>query len=206
MRMDDAMRGGAEPMPDGFGGAGGGLAGQLLVATPALEDGHFKRSVVIILDHDDDGALGIILNRPTRISVDDVLPGWSDSVTAPRGLYEGGPVATDSALALGLLMTDPDDEPLGWRRVFGRVGLVDLDAPSSVVDGALVGMRIYAGYAGWSSAQLESEIEEGSWLVLGSTDDDLLHATPETLWHDVLRRQNNDLRMLSTYPDDPTMN
>lgn len=206
MRMDDGMRGGAEPRPEGIGGSGGGLVGQLLVATPALEDGHFKRSVVLVLDHDDDGALGVILNRPTEIDVDEVLPGWSDAVTAPAGLYEGGPVATDSALALGLLAGDAADEPLGWRRMYGRIGLVDLDAPSSVVENALAGMRIYAGYAGWAGEQLESEIEEGSWLVLGSSDDDFLYATPETLWRDVLRRQDSDLRMLSTFPDDPTQN
>lgn len=206
MHMDDAMSGDAEPMPDDAGSASGGLAGQLLVATPALVDGHFRRSVVLILDHDDDGALGVILNRRTKIEVDEVLPGWSTSVSAPGGVYEGGPVATDSALAVGLLATEPADEPIGWRRMFGRVGLIDLDAPATLFDQALAGMRIYAGYAGWGEGQLEAEIEEGSWLVLEATEGDLLHASPQNLWRDVLRRQDNDLRMLSTYPDDPAMN
>lgn len=204
MRMDDATGGGTE-RPDPTG-SGGGLVGQLLVATPTLEDGHFRRSVVLILDHDDDGALGVILNRPTQVGVGDVLPSWAETVTAPAGLYEGGPVATDSALAVGLLAADPVDEPLGWRRMYGRIGLVDLDAPSAVVHSALAGMRIYAGYSGWASNQLEAEIEDGSWLVLGSSDSDVLYASPETLWHDVLRRQDSNLRLLSTYPDDPTQN
>ncbi|UYM04107.1 YqgE/AlgH family protein [Solicola gregarius] len=204
--MDDAMSGGAEPLPDGAGTPSGGLAGQLLVATPALVDGHFRRSVVLVLDHDDDGALGVILNRRTTIEVDDVLPGWSSTVTAPGGVYEGGPVATDSALAVGLLAVDPEDEPIGWRKMFGRVGLVDLDAPSSVIEDALAGMRIYAGYAGWGDGQLEAEIEDGSWLVLAAADGDLLHASPDTLWRDVLRRQGSELRLLSTYPEDPTLN
>lgn len=206
MSMDDAMSGDAEPVPGGSGSAGGSLAGQLLVATPTLVDGHFRRAVVLVLDHDDDGALGVILNRRTQIDVDDVLPGWSTSVSAPGGVYEGGPVATDSALAVGLLASEPADEPIGWRRMFGRVGLVDLDAPTVVIEEALAGMRIYAGYAGWGDGQLETEIEEGSWLVLEATEADLLHASPENLWRDVLRRQEDDLRMLSTYPDDPTMN
>lgn len=206
MHMDDATSGGAEPLPDDAWRPGGGLSGQLLVATPALVDGHFRRSVVLVLDHDDDGALGVILNRRTTIEVDDVLPGWSSTVTAPGGVYEGGPVATDSALAVGLLAADAGDEPVGWRKMFGRVGLVDLDAPSAVIEDALIGMRIYAGYAGWGGGQLESEIEEGSWLVLAAADTDLLHATPDTLWRDVLRRQDSELRLLSTYPDDPTLN
>ena len=206
MRMDDAMSGGTEPLPEGGASSGGGLAGQILVATPALVDGHFRRSVVLILDHDDDGALGVILNRRTDIDVDEVLPGWSSTVTAPGGVYEGGPVATDSALAVGLLAVDPDDEPLGWRRMFGRVGLIDLDAPSTVVQGALAGMRIYAGYAGWGEGQLESEIEEGSWFVFAATEADIVHANPATLWRDVLRRQDSEVRLLSTYPDDPSMN
>ena len=206
MCMDDAMSGDAEPMPDGSGSAGGSLAGQLLVATPALVDGHFRRAVVLVLDHDDDGALGVILNRPTKIDVDEVLPGWSTSVSAPGGVYEGGPVATDSALAVGLLASEPSEEPIGWRPMFGRVGLIDLDVPATVIEQALAGMRIYAGYAGWGDGQLEAEIEEGSWLVIEASESDLVHASPENLWRDVLRRQDNDLRMLATYPDDPTMN
>lgn len=206
MHMDDAMSGGTEPLPDEGGSAGGGLTGQLLVATPALVDGHFRRSVVLVLDHDDDGALGVILNRRTEMNVDDVLPGWSGIVSAPGGVYEGGPVASDSALAVGLLGVDPADEPIAWRRMFGRVGLIDLDAPSTVVADALVGMRIFAGYAGWGVGQLESEIEEGSWLVLAATDADILHTTPDTMWRDVLRRQEGELRLLSTYPEDPTLN
>jgi len=206
MHMDDGMSGDAAPLPDDSGSAGGSLAGQLLVATPALVDGHFRRAVVLVLDHDDDGALGVILNRRTQIDVDEVLPGWSTSVSAPGGVYEGGPVATDSALGVGLLAAEPADEPIGWRRVFGRVGLVDLDVPATVIKQALAGMRIYAGYAGWGEGQLESEIEEGSWLVLEATEGDLLHGSPENLWRDVLRRQDSDLRMLSTYPDDPSTN
>lgn len=206
MHMDDAMSGDAASLPEDSGSDGGSLAGQLLVATPALVDGHFRRAVVLVLDHDDDGALGVILNRRTQIDVDEVLPGWSTSVSDPGGVYEGGPVATDSALGVGLLAAEPDEEPIGWRRMFGRVGLIDLDVPATVIEQALAGMRIYAGYAGWGDGQLESEIEEGSWLVLEATEGDLLHGAPENLWRDVLRRQDNDLRMLSTYPDDPSMN
>ena len=206
MHMDDAMSGAAASLPEDSGSDGGSLAGQLLVATPALVDGHFRRAVVLVLDHDDDGALGVILNRRTQIDVDEVLPGWSTSVSDPGGVYEGGPVATDSALGVGLLAAEPDEEPIGWRRMFGRVGLIDLDVPATVIEQALAGMRIYAGYAGWGDGQLESEIEEGSWLVLEASEGDLLHGAPENLWRDVLRRQDNDLRMLSTYPDDPSMN
>ena len=180
--------------------------GRLLVAMPMLSEGTFWRSVVLLLDHDEDGALGVILNHPVHAQVDDVLPDWSDLVAEPDALFEGGPVATDSALAVGLLSPNIDDTPLGWRQMFGRVGLVDLDVPVAAVEDALVGLRVFAGYAGWGAGQLEAEIEEGSWIVVDSIDNDLLVANPWNLWREVLRRQDSDLRMLSTYPDDPAMN
>lgn len=180
--------------------------GHLLVAMPALSEGTFWRSVVLLLDHDEDGALGVILNHPVRAQVDDVLPDWAGLVAEPDALFEGGPVATDSALAVGLLGPDVDDLPLGWRQMFGRVGLVDLDVPVAAIEDALVGLRVFAGYAGWGAGQLEAEIEEGSWIVVDSVNDDLLAADPWNLWREVLRRQEGDVRMLSSYPDDPSMN
>lgn len=185
----------------------GSLRGRLLVATPAIESGPFQRSVVFLLDHDGDGALGVIVNRPLDSDVDAVLPGWVDVVNAPVCLFEGGPVAMDSALAVGVL-PDPEPEvgpPLGWRRMDGRVGLVDLEGPPPGT-GVLRGVRVFAGYAGWSSGQLEDELAEGAWLVAEARDNDLLSPQPETLWREVLLRQDGDLRYWATFPDDPHVN
>jgi putative transcriptional regulator len=188
------------------------LAGRLLVATPALGDSNFERSVVLVLDHDEDGALGVVINRPTPVDVAEVLPVWQPLATEPGVLFQGGPVALDSALGLALVPTDGDDEPLGWRRVVGRVGLVDLDVPPEVLAAEVTRLRIFAGYAGWGAGQLEDELAEGAWYVVearfGGPDDagDPFTRAPEDLWRSVLRRQGGDLAMVSTYLDDPSLN
>ena len=182
-----------------------GLTGQLLVATPRLEHPIFRRTVILLLDHGDDGALGVVVNRPTDVDVDAVLPSWQPFVAVPGRLFQGGPVATDSALGL-VGVREQDGEPLGVRLVCGGLGLVDLDTPPEVVVPELRGMRIFAGYAGWSPGQLEVEIAEGSWYVLAADPFDAFSDNPEDLWVSVLRRQGGDLAFVASYPDDPSMN
>ncbi len=142
-------------MPDH--GAARLRVGDLLVATPALQDPNFEHTVVLVLDLDENGALGVVLNRPSTVQVRDVLPGWDDVVRTPDVLFQGGPVSTDSALAVGASMTygvDPNVEPVGFRRLYDDVGIVDLDTPTEIVVPALTGMRVFAGYAGWGDEQL----------------------------------------------------
>src|SRR4028118_1505275 len=110
-----------------------GLVGQLLVASPALGDPTFTRSVILLLDHDEAGALGVVINRPTPVDVADVLPSWEPFATRPGVLFRGGPVAADSALGLATLPSVGDDEPLGCRRVSQGLGLVDLDTPPEII-------------------------------------------------------------------------
>jgi putative transcriptional regulator len=183
------------------------------VATPALGDSNFERSVVLVLDHDEDGALGIVINRPTPVDVAEVLPVWQPLATEPGVLFQGGPVALDSALGLALVPGEGEDEPLGWRRVVGRLGLVDLDVPPEVLAAEVTRLRIFAGYAGWGAGQLEDELAEGAWYVVearfgAGVDDagDPFSEAPEDLWRQVLRRQGGDLAMVSTYLDDPSLN
>ena len=182
-----------------------GLTGRLLVATPTLEEPTFRRTVVLMLDHGNDGALGIVVNRPLEVDVAAVLPAWQPHVTRPGRLFQGGPVALDSALGVVAVPGD-DDEPVGVRRLIGALGLVDLDTPPEIVAGGVAGLRIFAGYAGWGSGQLEGEIESGSWYVVDAEARDPFSDTPETLWRSVLRRQRGDLAFVSTYPDDPSQN
>jgi putative transcriptional regulator len=182
-----------------------GLTGRLLVATPRLGDPNFRRTVVLVLDHSDDGALGIVVNRPLEVDVSAVLPGWQVYATAPGRLFQGGPVALDSAL--GVVAVPGDDvEPMGVRRIIGSLGLVDLDTPPQEVAGGVAGLRIFAGYAGWSAGQLEGEIGEGAWYVVDAESRDPFSDTPETLWRQVLRRQRGELALVSTYPEDPALN
>lgn len=179
------------------------LRGQLLVATSAIGAGPFRRSVVYILDHDEDGALGLIINRPTAADVEDILPDWADIVNAPECLFDGGPVAMDSALGVGIVSGAA--RPAGWQSMTGRVGLLDLSGPPPAAE-EFDGLRIYLGYAGWSAGQLELELEEKSWLVVASEIDDLISADPEGLWAKILQRQEGETRYLATMPDDPTDN
>lgn len=181
------------------------LIGRLLVATPTLEDPNFRRTVVLVLDHGEDGALGIVVNRPLEMDVSAVLPAWQPYTTTPGRLFQGGPVQLDSAL--GLVAVPGDGmEPNGVRRIIGSLGLVDLDMPPAALAGGVAGLRIFAGYAGWSGGQLETEIGEGAWYVIEAEPRDPFTDAPQALWRQVLRRQRGDLALVSTYPDDPRMN
>jgi putative transcriptional regulator len=186
------------------------MAGRLLVATPLLEDANFKRAVVLIVEHEEvQGTLGVVLNRPTTISVGQVLEQWTELTSEPSVVFRGGPVAQNSALALALI--PGREEPVGWRALDGapalaRLGLLDLDTPPRLLAPAISRLRVYAGYAGWSPGQLETEIGDGAWYVLPAEPGDVFAADPDRLWRQVLRRQDGDLAFLTTYADDPTLN
>ena len=180
-------------------------AGMLLVATPALLDPNFADTVVLLLDVDDQGALGVVLNRPSGVPVAEILEGWDELVAEPEVFFQGGPVSTQGALAVATLRAE-DDVPVGFRAVEGKLGLVDLDTPLELLEGSLEGLRIFAGYAGWGAEQLVGEIEEGSWYVVPSQVADVFRLDPTDLWRDVMRRQPGELAWHSTRPIDPDLN
>lgn len=182
--------------------------GRLLVATPRLVDPNFERTVVLLLDHDESGTLGVVLNRPSPVPVADILRDWEGLVTTPAVLFHGGPVATDSALAVAALAGGPgaDTDPVGFRHLYDDTGIIDLDTPTELLSDAVSGMRIFAGYAGWSDGQLAAEIEEGSWYVVPAEPADVFGTSPDGLWARVLRRQPGELAWVSTRPADPNLN
>jgi putative transcriptional regulator len=182
------------------------LTGKLLVATPALAEATFARTVVLLLDHDEDGALGVVVNRPTPVGVAEVLPTWEPYASEPGVLFQGGPVSLDSALGLAAVTGRGEDEVLGWRRVDGTLGLLDLDAPPEVVAVDMAALRIFAGYAGWGAGQLEMELVQGAWYVVDALPGDAFSADPGRLWSAVLRRQGGELSLVSTYPADASLN
>ncbi|MEJ5944873.1 YqgE/AlgH family protein [Pseudokineococcus basanitobsidens] len=186
-------------------GAAETYVGRLLVAAPSLAGGDFRRSVVLVLDHDGGGALGVVVNRPLPVRVDAVLPPWQEHVTEPSRLFRGGPVGLDSALGLVVVPGDGPGPP-GVRKIIGALGLVDLDAePADVARGAS-GLRIFAGYAGWSPGQLEGEVAEGAWLVVDAEPGDAVSPRPQDLWADVLRRQPGRTSLLASFPADASLN
>ncbi len=184
------------------------LTGRLLVASPELGDPNFARTVVLLVDHDESGALGVVLNRPSTTDVGEILPEWHLYATPPQVVFQGGPVGRDSALALAARVDGggEEGEPLGFRHVHAGIGLVDLDGPAELIAGVITSMRVFAGYAGWSSDQLEAEIDQGAWFVVDAETHDLSSDDPERLWTDVLRRQPPPLAIVATFPDDPTLN
>lgn len=189
------------------------LTGRLLVATPALADPNFDRAVVLLLDHDEEGSLGVVLNRPTPVGVGDILESWAALAGEPGVVFQGGPVSLDSALGVAVVPGEAgraspvtEDGPLGWRRVHGAIGLVDLEAPPELLAAAVGSLRIFAGYAGWGPGQLEDELSDGAWYVVESEPGDVSSPAPERLWRAVLRRQRSELAMVATYPDDPSLN
>jgi putative transcriptional regulator len=181
------------------------MKGMLLVATPALREPTFAQTVIALLEHGAaDGALGVVLNRPTEAQVSDVVPAVADIVTAPAVLFQGGPVNPTTAIALGLAA--PGANPEGWLPVVPPVVTVDLDHDAALLSATLRDLRVFAGYAGWSAGQLEREIAEGSWYVVDGLPTDPFVASPEGLRTAVLRRQGWPLAAAAHAPLDPTLN
>ena len=179
--------------------------GSLLVALPSLADPTFAGTVVYVLDHSDNGTIGVVLGRPSAVEIRDVLPGWCDLAVEPGVFHVGGPCETDTALCLA---TSDDVVPTeGLRRVAGAVHLVDLDAEPARLAGRLTGLRVFAGYAGWSPGQLAAEIAEGAWACVPGDPEDVLGAPAgPDLWRAVMGRQTGRLAVLSTAPADPAAN
>jgi putative transcriptional regulator len=175
----------------------------MLVASPTLLDPSFERTVVLMLEHSSEGALGVVLNRPSGLPVSGVMASWAPLVTPPSMVFEGGPVSTDSAL--GLVRTR-DRDVLGIRRLDHGVALVDLDTPAELVSDSVTSMRLFAGYSGWAAGQLETELEEDSWFVVDALPVDTFTGEPESLWSQVLRRQPHPLSLVASFPPDPALN
>lgn len=179
--------------------------GALLVATPSLLHPEFAGTVVLLLDVGDDGALGVVLNRPSPLAVAELLPAWGPVVCRPRVLFHGGPVETNGALAVGLA-NGVVASGLGFSAVEGALGLVDLDASPEELGPRLSTLRVFAGYAGWGADQLQREITEGSWYVVPGESGDAFGDCAAPLRRRVLRRQPGELAWLSTRPVDPRLN
>lgn len=181
--------------------------GVLLVAMPALTDPTFAGTVVFVLDHSDSGTLGVVLGRPSQVQIRDVLPGWCDLAVDPGVFHVGGPCEADTALCLAMSSDATAEADGGLRRVAGDVYLVDLDGDPAQLADQLNGLRVFAGYAGWSAGQLAREIAEGAWACVPGRPDDVLSpvAGPE-LWRHVMGRQTGPLAVLSTASADPSLN
>jgi putative transcriptional regulator len=181
------------------------LVGHLLVATPVLRDPNFDRTVVLLVAHENGGALGVVLNRATEVQVHEVLGGWGGVATEPSVVFEGGPVQPEAAICLARVRNGTS-ELHGFSRVQGTLGTIDLTRDPDIMRDQLLDVRVFAGYAGWAPGQLEDEIATGSWLTFASLPGDAFTPRPDDLWAHVLRRQGGMQAAIAFYPADPTLN
>jgi putative transcriptional regulator len=192
---------------------GASLRGRLLVATPPLVDPNFARTVVLMLEHGEEGSLGLVLNRPSTTGLGDALPAWHDVASRPALVFIGGPVSADAVIALGRRPETPDatrrsggDEDDGWIPLIEDLGTIDVGRDPADVAPGIDELRVFLGYAGWAPNQLEDELRQGSWFVIEARPADAFTTDPSSLWSDVLRRQRSRIAMFATCPPDPSVN
>lgn len=177
------------------------LKGQLLISSGGLFDPNFRHTVVLIGEHTENGALGVVLNRALNVTVGEAVPALAELVPPGTPLYHGGPVQPTSPVLLGEF-ADPASADL---LVFGSIGfLVGEVSPAAAA--RLVRARVYAGYSGWGAGQLEGEMEENAWIVEPARAEDVFTEAPDLLWSSVLDRKGGKYRRLATMPYDPSMN
>lgn len=170
------------------------------MATPLIDEPTFRRTVVAVLHHDAEGAVGVVLNRPSALPVGEPFPGWHHLAADPPVMFSGGPVSLTGVICLARRAGPA--EPVGWTLVLPEFGTLDLERDPDEVGPAVRGLRMFAGYAGWAAGQLEGELDDGAWIVADARPSDLLSDHPESLWRDVLRRQPGRTRLLASYPPD----
>jgi putative transcriptional regulator len=179
------------------------LRGKLLIASPALLDPNFHRTVILIAEHTGEGAMGLVLNRPAESLVADVVPDLSDLADAGAPVYFGGPVAADSVIVLA----EFDDPALAGVLLDADLGFVGSESGElGDVAGGVRRARVFAGHAGWGPGQLEGELEEESWIVEPPRREEIFAEDAEGLWSAVLRRKGREYALLSTMPPDPSVN
>ncbi len=178
------------------------LAGQLLLASPSLHDPNFERSVVLIGIHGPDGAMGVVLNRRSELTVAEAAPQLEEAVVETDHVYVGGPVQPSSIVFLGEF-SDPG--PAGLL-VLGRIGFPTPDAEIDELSRATERVRVFAGFAGWGEGQLEAEIESGDWIAQAALPDDVFTDAPDELWANVLTRKGGSYALVARMPADPSLN
>jgi putative transcriptional regulator len=194
-------------LPRRLSGHNGGMAeslkGQLLIASPSIHDPNFRRAVVYMTEHGDDGAMGLVLNRAAETTVGEAVPDLAWLAEGDAVVHVGGPVAPQSVVVLA----EFEEPALSALLVDDDLGFVPAEVDDvSALSGTLRRRRVFAGHAGWGPGQLEAEMEEESWILEPATREDVFTAEPDDLWSLVLRRKGQQYALLSTMPIDPSLN
>jgi putative transcriptional regulator len=177
------------------------LKGHLLVAGPSLVDPNFHRSVVLVGEHGEEGALGVILNRTSESTVDEAVPELAALVEGSAPIHVGGPVQPSAIVVLAEFVEPERAETL----VLEDIGFLPSEIDPDEL-GELRRARVFAGYAGWGPGQLDDELREGSWIVEPADPEDVFTADPGELWSEVLRRKGGPFGVLALMPPDPSLN
>ncbi len=176
------------------------LTGQLLVSRPILKDPNFDGTITLLLEHSADGAIGVILNRPSELTIAETFAPWSSHVSEPSVVFAGGPVERSALVALGATPDADGDLVFGLHSVdFAE------QAPEEAL-GNIDRLRVFGGYAGWSGGQLEGEIANDAWWVVDGFVGDLFTDRPDRLWADVLRRNGGEMAWFAHFPEDASLN
>jgi putative transcriptional regulator len=178
------------------------LCGQLLLASPALMDPNFRRAVILVGVHSEEGAMGVVLNRPSEVAVSEAVPQLEQTVAEQEPVYVGGPVQPSSIVFLAEFL---DPTPAGLL-VLGRIGFPAPDASIDELTEATARRRVFAGYAGWGEGQLDAEVDQGDWIAHSAVPDDVFTDVPAELWSSVLTRKGGSYALIASMPSDPSLN
>ena len=176
------------------------LQGKLLVSSPALVDPNFRKTVVLIAHHDDEGAMGLVLSRPSELPATDAVPALEGLPGAEGPVFVGGPVQPEAFMVLA----EFDDVTEAAAPIVDGVGFMPADAEPD--DLSIRRLRLFAGYSGWGAGQLEAELAESSWIVVDAVADDAFAEDPDELWRNVLHRQGGPFSLMENMPFDPGLN
>jgi putative transcriptional regulator len=178
------------------------LSGQLLLAAPSLQDPNFRRAVVLIGAHSEEGAMGVVLNRPSAVTVGEAVPQLEQAVGELETVYVGGPVQPSSIVFLAEFL---DPSPAGLL-VLGRIGFPAPEADIDELSESIARRRVFAGYAGWGEGQLDEELDQGDWIAHPAQPEDVFTEDPDELWSRVLARKGGAYVLMARMPLDPSVN
>ena len=176
------------------------LQGQLLVSSPSLNDPNFRKTVVLVAHHDEEGAMGLVLSRPSDVAAGDAVPALQLLPGADEPVYVGGPVQPEAFMVLA----EFDDVDAAAAPIFDRVGFMPAEAEPDELP--IRRFRLFSGYAGWGAGQLESELAEPAWIVVPAEADDAFATDPDELWRTVLHRKGGPFEIMVDMPFDPGLN
>lgn len=177
------------------------LRGQLLIAGPTLEDPNFRRTVVLICVHGEEGALGLVLNRPSELMLGDAVPELTGALGDQGRLWLGGPVAPDSVVLLAEFV-----EPGESLVIAGELGLVTDGAGLDSLGERTRRMRAFVGHAGWAPGQLDAEVERDDWILAPLRAADPFDQAAETMWSGALEAMGGRFALVARMPEDPSLN